>query len=230
MIYICTHTDFEEYKKNGDYTIISSNELNNEYSFPVINADNELSDMQFGYAEGYMIYDIWKKHSLNQEWIGINHYRRYFDSPDDKTTIPAPILTNMHRQYAGCHNIEDLLKVESIIDRYYPDYHMDYANINVLYPCNMFIMRREDFNAYCEFVFGVLGKFNEDNNLHSDEDVLKYVTSNADKYSNRDLKYQSRLQGFLMERIGTIFFLKHFKVTDVDNNPIHVVANKKRLY
>ena len=79
MIYICTHTDFEEYKKNGDYTIISSNELNNEYSFPVINADNELSDMQFGYAEGYMIYDIWKKHSLNQEWIGINHYRRYFD-------------------------------------------------------------------------------------------------------------------------------------------------------
>ena len=227
MTYICTHTDFDEYVHDGDYSIISSSELNGSYSFPTIVANNELKPIQFGYAEGYMIYDIWKKYSFNQEWIGINHYRRYFDSITETTILPLPMSFNMNHQYQSCHNINDLIQIESIIDTYYPEYHLNYSSIDILYPCNMFVMNITDFNTYCEFVFSVLDIFNSQNNLHSDIDNLQYVTSNTNMYSNKDFKYQSRIQGFLMERIGTIFFLNHFKDKQVSYQPIKVVSNKK---
>ena len=35
MIYLATHTDFNEYKKEGEYKIISVTELKNKYSFLV---------------------------------------------------------------------------------------------------------------------------------------------------------------------------------------------------
>lgn len=212
MIYLCTHTDFNEYKKEGEYKIIAVKELNGKYAFPVIVADNDLKPLQFAYSEGYLIKDIYLK--TDDEWVGINHYRRYFENPKHETTIPTPLKCNMHQQFAACHNIEDLYKVEKIIDTYFPEYSMDYSNINELYPCNMFIMKRDDFNEYYRFVFGVLEKFNEENHLQTDEDVYNYIVKNQTKYHNYqhlDIKYQSRLQGFLMERIGTIFFLKYFK-------------------
>ena len=227
MTYICTHTDFNEYISEGDYSIISSTPLSNSYSFPVILSDNELIPLQVGYAEGYMIYDIWKKHSLNHEWIGINHYRRYFDYVSDTTILPTPLSFNMNLQYQSCHNINDLLQIESIIDTYYPSYHLEYSSINIIYPCNMFVLSNSDFNAYCEFVFSVLDIFNKHKNLHSDNDNLSYVTNNAYMYLNKDFKYQSRLQGFLMERIGTIFFINHFKDKPVYHQSINVVSSKK---
>ena len=226
MIYICAHTDFNEYKKEGEYTIISANKLHNDYSFPLILADNELKPLEFAYAEGYCINDIYEK--CNNEWIGINHYRRYFDNPINETTLPVPMSCNMHQQYAMCHNIDDLIKCESIIDKYYPEYSMDYKSVDKLYPCNMFIMNRKDFDNYYMFVFGVLDKFNKENNLHTDDDVYNYVSNNKDKYQTikLDLKYQSRLQGFLMERLGTIFFIKYFEGKDVKYKDIKVVSNK----
>ena len=174
-----------------------------------------------------MIYDIWKKYSLNHEWIGINHYRRYFDYVSDTTILPTPLSFNMNLQYKSCHNINDLLQIESIIDTYYPSYHLEYSSINIIYPCNMFVLSNSDFNAYCEFVFSVLDIFNKHNNLHSDNDNLSYVTNNAYMYLNKDFKYQSRLQGFLMERIGTIFFINHFKDKPVYHQSINVVSSKK---
>ena len=96
MIYIATHTDFNEYKKEGEYTIISANELHKQYSFPWILADNDLKPLEFAYAEGYIINDIYKK--SHTEWVGLNHYRRYFDNPTNETTLPTPMYVNMHQQ------------------------------------------------------------------------------------------------------------------------------------
>ena len=232
MIYIATHTDFNEYKKEGDYTIIAKEPLKKNYSFPVMVADNELSPMQFAYSEGFLITDIY--HKTHDEWVGLNHYRRYFESPKETTILPTPMRVNMHQQFASCHNINDLIQCEKIIDEYFPDYSMDYAGINELYICNMFIMKREDFEKYYEFVFGVLQKFNEQNNLHTDEDVYNYVQNNHKKglYGNKpiDVKYQARLQGFLMERLGTIFFVKYFKDKPIEYRTIHIVADKIRNY
>lgn len=230
MIYICTHTDFDEYVKNGEYTIVSNRKLNNDYSFPVIVADNDINPMRFAYSEGISIRDIFLK--TNDEWVGINHYRRYFEGgTKNETTLPIPLQCNMHQQYAACHNINDLYKVEAIIDKHYPKYSMKYNEINCIYTNNMFVMNRRDFNNYCKFVFGVLNRFNEENNLHTDADVKNYVLNNKKYYRKElDVEYQSRLHGFLMERIGTIFFLTYFKNKPVTHKQIKIVANKIMNY
>ncbi len=231
MIYICTHTDFNEYLKEGDYTILSVENLKNKYSFPVVVADNDLEPLHFGYSEGYLIKDLYEKLDDSVEWVGINHYRRYFNNPKNETTLPTPLRVNMHRQYGNCHNIKDLYKVEEIIDKYYPEYSMDYSTINELYPCNMFIMNRTDFNEYCRFVLGVLAKFDEEHGFKTDDDIYNYVKNNQAQYNRKiDVKYQSRLQGFLMERLGTIFFVQYFKNKSVSYRSINIVANKIRNY
>lgn len=221
MIYICTHKDFNEVKKNGEYTIVSTHKLNNKYNFPIIYTDNDLKPLELSYSEGYSIKEIYLNLLYNNaEWIGINHYRRYFDiTPKDtnNTILPVPLNFNMHMQYAACHNINDLIKVEQIIDTFFPEYKTDYNNINVLFPCNMFVMKKYDFKDYYNFVFGVLKIFSQQNGLYTDADVKRYVESNRKyyRYPNFDINYQSRLHGFLMERLSTIFFLKHFKNKNV---------------
>ena len=224
MIYICTHTDFElpEQVKDG-YTILSCRPLNSEYRVQIeVVAENAITPMQYAYAEGYHIRHL-LEHS-KEDWIGINQYRKYFfDVPANRTVLPIPRKYNMHAQYADSHNINDLLECERIIDDYYPQYKCEYDQLN-LYHCNMFVMRRYDFEQYCNFVFGVLEHFNDRHNLRTDADVYKFVESRAEQYSDRhDAKYQSRLQGYLFERIGTIFFTSYFGIT---NRKIHFVANK----
>ena len=228
MIYICTHTDFEvPTQLNGDYTILTCKPLAGHYAIPVeVIEENFLTPMQYAYAEGYHIWHIWT-HDVHP-WIGINQYRKYFfDVPENTTVLPVPRKYNMHEQYASAHNINDLLQCEQIIDEYFPQYHCEYASLN-LYHCNMFVMRWDDFDAYCKFVFGVLNIFNLKNNLKTDQDVFNFVASRYDQYAQKhDVKYQSRLQGYLFERLGTIFFNTHFKI---EHRKIHFVSDKKTEY
>ena len=230
MIYICTHTDFDGYPKEKDFEILASRELGAQYDIPVRTVSNGLNALEYAYAEGFQIYDVWK--NTNDEWVGINHYRRYFDFKGEEhyvTTLPIPLSFNMHEQYARCHNITDLFECESIIDEMFPEYKCDYANINVLYANNMFILNRKDFNEYCRFVFGVLKRFGEDEGLYSQHDVNEYVRANKQFYNPKrkfDVSYQSRLFGFLMERIGTIFFLHYFKDKEVRHLPVVLTSSK----
>ena len=225
MIYICTHTDFLVPPQIGDgYTILSCRPLTNEYRLPVeYISENEITPMQYAYAEGYHIWHIWK--NKRHDWVGINQYRKYFfDVPPCTTVLPIPRNYNMHEQYARAHNINDLLECEQIIDEYFPEYHCDYDKLT-LYHCNMFVMRWEDFDAYCKFVFGVLNIFNLRHNLHTYADVVKFVDSRYDQYAQKhDVKYQTRLQGYLFERLGTIFFTHRFRL---EHRKIHFVADRK---
>lgn len=232
MNYICTHTDFTlPNNLTGDYTILSTKQpLENKYPFPIIYPDNQYKELQYNYAEGYMIYDIYKNANYNNtdNWVSINHYRRYIDYQPNTITLPTPIRTNMHAQYKACHNINHLLEVEQIIDELFPNYSMDYKNINILYPCNMFQLPLKDFNAYTEFQFKVLDEFNKRNNLYNRTDVENFVLNTKQGYTRLiDLNYQSRLQGFLMERIGTIFFINYLKGnTNTKFNPIKLTSKK----
>lgn len=203
MIYICTHKDFElpKFDLKDDYKIISCNPLEGNYNVPVIYADNDLNDMKKSYCEVHMIRDIYEK--CDDDWIGINHYRRYFNNLElGKNTLPTPSNFGLNWQYQKCHRIKDLLQCEQIIDNYFPDYSLPYENINILYTANMFYIEREIFRRYCEFTFGVLDIFNEQNHLTNDKEIFEFVGCNS---------YQSRLHGFLHERIGTIFFLNEFR-------------------
>lgn len=206
MNYILTHKNFTAPQwLSGDYTIITDGaELHNSYSYPIIKADNELAPLKHSYSELFQLYDIYMKDTTS-DYIGINHYRRYFQNPTKENTIPNPITCDIYKQYAACHNIDHLLQVKEIINKYYPTYQTE--GIGLLFPCNMSILEHDEFNKYCSFLFNVLQIFNENNHLYCDTDVTNYVST----YNNQSIEYQSRLAGFLSERISTIWFLNNLE-------------------
>lgn len=218
MIYICTHKDFNEVNING--TILSKNELSNNYTQPVFIVDN--GEMPNALCEGVQL--KWIEKNGKDEWIGLQQYRRYFvDIEEEKTILPKPLQLNLQSQFAACHNIEDLFECEKIIDEKFPQYSIDYSKINIIYPHNMFVMKKKDFKKYCRFIFGVINEFCKRKNLHTDDDVVNYVTNNINKYNDRRIDYQSRLFGFLMERLSTIFYLSYFKDENITIKEVKMI-------
>ena len=217
--YICTHRDFQVPDGlKGDYYIITDGtDLNQEYPYSVIKANNILEPLKHSYSELYQIYDVWKNDKYSS-FIAINHYRRYFDvqfhEEVNETVLPPKMAFDGLKQYAVCHNINDLEECLKIIEEKYG------YNTNIsdgIFACNMFRLNRGDFDAYCFFMFGVLQEFARRHNLHTDEDVRKYVST----WTN-DIDYQSRLFGFLSERIGTIWFNNNIETARISNIKIIV--------
>lgn len=162
------------------------------------------------------------------DYVGFNHYRRMF-RPDDFRDIadydcvvakgipmifnmsyftgsPMPnyVSTDIKNGYAICHKIEDWNKMEELLKStpfyvYFEDWSKQTA---LTAPCNMFIMKRKMFEEYCDFIFPLLFK------LEQQIDVSTYDG------------YQKRQCAFLSERLTSLFlFAKaqqgyRFKTTD----------------
>jgi hypothetical protein len=112
-------------------------------------------------------------------------------------------------KYHLCKNYDEMIE---IIKDKRPEYYeaaIEASNSNLFYSCNMFIMKTPDFINYSEFMFDILFEFDKRHNFSSDTDVLEYTKSLYNETIPR--YYQSRLQGFLSERISTIFFSQYFK-------------------
>ena len=132
--------------------------------------------------------------------------------------------TTTREQFNLCHIVHFLDECVDIIKELYPEYY-PYAKIflekNWANYCNIFIMKQNDFIKWGEFIFGVLLELDKRYNLTSDEDIEKLINNEREKkYKNIDIPYQSRLESFLMERIGNIFYDKHFhkrfEITTID--------------
>lgn len=85
-----------------------------------------------------------------------------------KYDLIAPIAEEMDvsmRDYYGksaYHHIEDLELVGNILKEFYPDFSASYdkyINGTIMYPCNIYIMKRELFNDYCAWLFTILNEY-----------------------------------------------------------------------
>ncbi len=95
-----------------------------------------------------------------------------------------------HYRKSWFQNIEDLDCMLDIIKRKYPNMYESALRSTMAesgYFCNMFVMKKEIFFAYCEWVFDILGE-------HEKE-------SNFDTYSEQQL----RVSGYLGERLTNIY-------------------------
>lgn len=69
-------------------------------------------------------------------------------------------------QYSENHDGSQLDSVGDIIKEYYPDYYSDFEKVmnrHFVHFLNMFIMRKELMDEYCEWIFGVLFKLESQN-------------------------------------------------------------------
>lgn len=106
-------------------------------------------------------------------------------------------IETVRSQYEHAHNKRDLDECEKIILEKYPDYEPAFTLVmkrKKLHIYNMFIMKWELFDAYCQFLFGILFE------LEKRIDISDYNV------------YEARVYGFIAERLLNVWIEKN-KIT-----------------
>ena len=228
-IYVMAHKDFKNYRYHPIYTIVADDEseLQKKYRLNIIYAkEGKLYNLKRGYSEMsrlYYIYQLYKNGNLSSKYVGLNHYRRYFNFTDNIPDLDE-IFKNydvilgdsdfqekgMKGHYCRQHFCKDYEEIIDIIKQMKPNYYETALRVGekkYLHSCNLFIMKKEDFFKYCEFMYDILFEFDRRHNFSTDQDVFNYVVK---VFKRRD-NFQVRLQGYLAERIGNIFYFHNFK-------------------
>lgn len=178
-------------------------------------------------AEYSTFYWAWKN-DISSQFISFFHFRRYlilkenpqiinnvYDYGWDNATVkalfndydiilPKPMVfgTSVYDQYCGCHEQRLIDKFMEVINRKYPWVAQSFNNAlqgNTGYYCNLFIMRKSDFNNYMTFAFDIFEEMKED----------------------LAASYQGKPFAYLGERLFTCYveYLKtveHFRFKEVD--------------
>lgn len=175
-----------------------------------------IADKNATYCELTAHYWIWKNISEDYNNIGLNHYRRYFGNSklqrkkilvDENVTkylrkydiiLPEPWywkMTVAEKYYVdGWGKKKDLMTTRKAIQRYYPGYLKDFDSVlnqhSASY-CNMFIMNKERFNNYSEWLFTIL------NYVEANTDISKYTPE------------EKRIYGYLSELLLNVWVQKN---------------------
>lgn len=232
-IFILSYKPFISKVNSNTYKILncSSDKIESDLSVYYHNDGDNIASLNGFYSELTGIYWLWKNYDI-KDYIGVCHYRRYWEFYDEIPNIdellkehdiilpkPHKFASSIQKQYSSCHNIDDLNLVGEIINDLYPEYSSAYNNClkaKYFFACNLFIMKKDDFNRYCEFVFGVLNEFLIRKGFTSMKDIFSYVEDNKSLYLKKsypcnEVWYQSRIGGFLAERLLNIFVMKNFE-------------------
>ena len=187
------------------------------------------------YCENTSTYWIFKHmNDPRLKYIGQCAYRRMFDIDEytdfDKIfkdydiILPKALVCGdgtIIDNYKEWHSLSDLEDMFGLIEEKYPDYKEDIVKFReqtTLYNGNAFIMKREDYIAYCEFLFPLASEWLIRHNISNLADVDKYVSKKFrnGEYQKFDIEeeaiyYQKRIIGFLSERLLNVFILHNFK-------------------
>lgn len=215
-IYVVTHKQYN-IKNDALYTPICVGECyKNENYLSELDGEN-ISYLNNKINECTALYWIWK--NTTNEYVGLNHYRRYFHKIgilSEDNCIDKELIQNILKEYdiilpeCLCFhemNIKQQLQMDIDPDAYEKGYKVIYDTISKHQPdyleafesvmhgykmfmCNMFVMRRKMFEAYCEWLFSFIIEAAEK------MDVKMY-----DKVSQRII-------GFFAERMLTVWILK----------------------
>ena len=220
-IYVCCHKDFELNLKNKVYEPIISKNINNDTWVNGLKGSFYSEIMSYFYiAENYELLD----------YIGFCQYRRHWSFEDNVPNVedmfkqaevfvirPFELEGNTYGQYDFYHNVEDLKIAADIVINKFLDYEnalLSFLNGKYIFPYNMFIMKKEDFLRYINFIKTILDEYLNVVGL----DIEKRIKDNEDKYfkhieelpQNDTLEYQYRIGGYLAERLTNIFIIKNF--------------------
>lgn len=213
------------------------------------------------FLEDTAMYWIWKN-IKDAKYLGQTQYRRrlplskywdydrIFQDFDIIVAEPANMeedfginCQTVEAQYDYAHNPEDIRIIEDIIKTNHPDYAEDYdkyiKNSPYLYYSNGWVMRTEDYDKYCNFLFPILYEWLKRRDINEISDLKKYV---KDAILNNQItcntmcvrlpedldyavKYQMRIGGFLAERIFTLYIQHNIKTERIYKIPYRKYDN-----
>ena len=193
-----------------------------------------ISDKNSSYCELTALYWAWK--NLPADYLGLVHYRRYFakkgaagrkfdriaSEADIRAALEkAPVILPQKRnywiettysQYVHAHHKKDLDTLRQILAEKYPAYLPAYAAVMERtsgHRFNMLVMRRDLLDAYCTWLFDLLG-----------EAEKRIDTSGYDAYN-------ARVFGFLGERMLDVWIeTNHIPYTEL---PVVFLENQHWL-
>ncbi len=183
------------------------------------NVGDNISGLNGVYAENTGIYWVWK-HS-KADIVGQCQYRRRIRVPEnafetyDAVVSKSLKLSNVRHQYSTCHSKLDVDLAEKIIKEKYPEYFSAWKSVmdgRYLHYSNSFVMRRELYDGYCEFLFSFLSDFFALKVQDTGKDIESAVQEEIDAHkrsSARGFKYQLQIGGFLSERLFTVWLKKN---------------------
>ena len=191
------------------------------------NSGENISEKNPNYCELTGIFWIWKNAKVDN--VGICHYRRFFSHKlilgSKKYFLQGKDIERLFERYSiilpkprsyekstllsinYAPNMEDVKELYHAVKSCCPDYIDDfiwYFNQNKSYLFNMCIMRKNDFDAYCEWLFPILSYVEEIHDMEKETDP-----------------YRKRLYGFLSERL--VFVWLHHNVPSQKIGEIPVI-------
>ena len=111
-------------------------------------------------------------------------------------------IETIYSHYKNAHHIKDLDETRNIIEELYPEYLENFDRVmngKTIHLYNMFVMKKELFDEYCEWLFNILFE------LEKRVDISDYDA------------YQSRIFGFISERLFNVWILqKHMLSREID--------------
>ena len=139
--------------------------------------------------------------------------------------LPDKLYFNisLEHQYCSNHLCKILHEVINIIKDIKPEYYqtaIESLNAKDGYFYNIFIMKKKDFFKYCEFIYDIFFEFDRRHNFTSDKDIINYLES---YFPKEKVPIQIRIQGFLSERLSSIFFKHNF--IRIKNFPLILIIN-----
>ena len=170
------------------------------------------------YSEMTTMYWVWKNYHKSI-YVGFCHYRRRFTHMMelDKNECQVMEVINfpfsVFQHYKNAHNYNDyydMIDVQN--DKYgkgnpYTEYLL---HSKVFIPFCSFIMKWEDFESLCSFLFSILLELDRRQRLEMSVD--KYWEKAERDFRYDDKKYQARAMSFLAERLISCYIVCHMNV------------------
>ena len=166
------------------------------------------------------------KYELNDKSIkkAIQNYDVITTCEQDIHRWNGPKTTNRSLYDDAPHlHVEDLDAIVAILIEKHPEYEedaLDFLNDHYACFCNMYVMKREIFNEYCEWLFPILEQFCEtaDMSLYSKEG-LRTPGHLAERLFNIYIRHQKRVnKNWTMKQVQCVHFQKPDKVSLPDAN------------
>lgn len=181
VLIVATHKKYKMPKYSCYLPLHVGKKGKNELGYIGDDTGNNISEKNPYYCELTGIYWAWK--NLEADYIGLVHYRRYFGKKinknipfenifsdieiDELLKISDVILPKkrkyfietLYSHYKNTMYIEPLDEAGKIILEKCPEYSMYFRKLykrRSAHMFNMFIMKKEYFNKYCEWLFPIL--------------------------------------------------------------------------
>lgn len=244
VIMVAAHKEFPMPKVEGYVPVLvgATRNYKDGIAYQRDDEGENISSKNPNYNELTAVYWAWKN-LKNIDALGLVHYRRYlFDSKPhsldnvisiqkvnqllSKYDVILPKKRNYYIEsnyshYIHAHHKEPLDKTREIIVKDYPQYLTKFDKVmkrKKAHMFNMFIMKRDAFDSYCNFMFGVLEK------VEKQIDISNYSVQEA------------RVYGYISELLMDVWLETNaYKYTEVawgqlggKNNVAKAIALVKR--